>query len=136
MIDATLLRDELQDLVVRLEDDLREHLARDSSTDQRLRAEHAAAREAHRTAQAYEPWRDSELTQAAVSYVLGCVFVRFLEDNELIAAPWLAGPVGPRLESARDRRTAWFQQHPRDTDLGYLRAAFSDVARLPAMQAR
>lgn len=133
MIDAARLRDELQDLVVRLEDDLREHLAEDAATDQRLRAEHAAAREARRTAQAYESWRDGELTQAAVAYVLGCVFVRFLEDNELIATPWLAGPVGPRLEAARDRRTAWFQEHPRDTDLGYLRAAFKDVARLPAM---
>ena len=135
MIDAARLRDELQDLVVRLEDDLRDHLARDAATDKRLRAEHATARESRRTAQAYEPWRDGELTQAAVAYVLGCVFVRFLEDNELIAAPWLAGPVGPRLESARDRRTAWFQQHPRETDLNYLRAAFADVARLPAMQA-
>jgi hypothetical protein len=135
MIDPIRLRDELQDLVVRLEDDLREHLAEDPATDQRLRAEHAAAREAHRTAQAYEPsWRDGELTQAAVAYVLGCVFIRFLEDNDLIAAPWLAGPVGPRLDAARDRRTAWFQQHPRDTSLGYLRAAFSDVAKLPAMQ--
>lgn len=43
--------------------------------------------------------------QAAVAWLLGCVFVRFLEDNLLIDEAWIAGPLdrahlafGERLE--------------------------------------
>jgi len=64
--------------------------------DAKLRHEYASGKEAHRTAQAYEVWRDEYLTQVAVAWVLGCVFVRFLEDNELIDTPRLAGPGGDR----------------------------------------
>ena len=133
MIDPVRLREDLQALVGRLEDELRDELSRQPSVNARLRAEHAAAHNAHRTAQAYEAWLDGELTQAAVAYVLNCVFVRFLEDNGLQPTPWLAGLVGARLDAARDRRTAWFQKNPRESDLGYLRAAVTDIARLPAM---
>lgn len=34
--------------------------------------------------------RDGEITQAAVAWLLGCVFVRLLEDNLLIAEAWIA----------------------------------------------
>ena len=36
-----------------------------------------------RTALTYTAWREDELTQIAVAWILGCVFVRFLEDNGL-----------------------------------------------------
>ena len=34
---------------------------------------------------------DDAITQAAAAWVLSCVFVRFLEDNQLIEPPKIAG---------------------------------------------
>ena len=45
--------------------------------------------------------REDYLAQAAVMWLLSCVFVRFLEDNDLVAPPRLAGP-GDSLRLARD----------------------------------
>ena len=60
--------------------------------DARLRADaFAPVEKGGRTAQAYEVWRDDYLEQVAVAWVLACVFVRFLEDNDLIAGSYLAG---------------------------------------------
>jgi hypothetical protein len=44
-------------------------------------------RKAHRAHDAYEIWRDAYLTLGAVAWILGCVFVRFLEDNQLVNPP-------------------------------------------------
>ncbi len=44
----------------------------------------------------FEEWRDGEITQAAVAWVLACVFVRFLEDNGLIDQALISGPGGRR----------------------------------------
>ena len=59
--------------------------------DAGLRAAHAAIAGGGRTAQAFEEWRDDYLEQVAVAWVLACVFVRYLEDNDLIAETYLAG---------------------------------------------
>ena len=48
-----------------------------------LEAEYRAARDAGRTGDTFLVWRNGALTQAAVAWVLGCVFVRFVEDNGL-----------------------------------------------------
>jgi hypothetical protein len=129
---AALLAD-LQRLVRELEDDLRERAGAVAELDALLRAEHGKAAEAHRTAEAFEVWRDESLTQAAVAWVLGCVFVRFLEDNRLVDEPRLAGP-GERLQHAKDHHTLYFQQHPHDSDREYLLAVFTEVAALPAVR--
>jgi hypothetical protein len=104
---AALLAD-LQPLVATLEGDVRARIEADPDLARRLAAEHEAAVERGRTAMGFEPWRDAEVTQAAVGWVLGCVFVRFCEDNGLIDAPLLAGapdpvhrtPVGERGDHA------------------------------------
>ncbi|EPN29816.1 hypothetical protein A244_39748, partial [Pseudomonas syringae pv. actinidiae ICMP 18807] len=59
--------------------DLREH----------LQSEYRAAVEAQRTAEHFVSWRETQITQAAVAWVLTCVFVRFLEDNGLLSEPVL-----------------------------------------------
>ena len=51
-----------------------------------------AAREARRAGESFEMWRDGTLTQAATAWLLGCVFVRFLEDNGLVEEALLSGP--------------------------------------------
>ena len=133
MIDAKALLDDLQKLLTKLEDDIRRRCSSQAEVDAPLRAQYAAARDANRTAQAYEVWRDDQITQAAVAWILGCVFVRFCEDNRLIDPPRLAGP-GDRLQRAHDEHTVYVQQHPSHTDREYLLWVFEQVATLPALR--
>jgi hypothetical protein len=95
-----------------------------------LRGEYDRARAAKRTADTYGAWREDRITQAAVAWVLSCVFVRFLEDNDLIAPPRIAGP-GERLKLARDAHQHFFLSHPRDTDREYLLSIFDELAASP-----
>jgi SAM-dependent methyltransferase len=131
MIQRLALLADLQTLLVALRDDLRESIGEKPDQDARLRAEHQTARDAGRTADAYEHWREEPITQAAVAWVLASVFVRFLEDNDLVPTPRLSGP-GDRLTTARDHYTAYFQKHPSETDREYLLDVFAEVGELPA----
>ena len=97
-----------------------------------LEAEYRAARAAERTAATFNVWCAGELTQAAVAWLLACVFVRFIEDNGLIDEPLIGGLDGGN-ERAAHRQTRYFREHPTDTDRDYLLDGFAAVARLPAM---
>ncbi|WP_306332892.1 BREX-2 system adenine-specific DNA-methyltransferase PglX [Streptomyces sp. KL118A] len=124
--DNSRLKD-LRRQVSLLEDDLR---ARSDSQDvyrDAMTAEYTKAFEAGRTAATYEAWRDERVTQVAAAWVLGCVFVRFCEDNGLIARPWLAG-VGERLKDAEDHDAAFFAAHPEKNDRDWITAAFDHLA--------
>lgn len=132
MIDRKALLDDLKKLLARVEADL---LARSADADvpeigARLRAEYDRARTAKRTAATFEEWRTDRITQAAVAWVLSCVFVRFLEDNDLITPPRIAGP-GDRLATARDTHQHFFTTRPRDTDREFLLSIFDELAALP-----
>jgi len=96
MVNAPQLLADLQRLLSGLEGDVRRRCEQNPDIGARIRSEYDRAKAASRTAQAYEVWRDDYITQAAVAWILGCVFVRFLEDNDLIETAWLAGP-GERL---------------------------------------
>jgi hypothetical protein len=132
MIDRRALLSDLQRLLTRLEDDLlqRSESAEVPQVGQQLRGEHERAKQAQRTAQNYEDWRSDAITQAAAAWVLSCVFVRFLEDNGLIAPPKVAGP-GKELQRARDEHELFFRSHPKLTDRDYLLSVFDELARLP-----
>jgi hypothetical protein len=123
----------LQRLLKRLEPDIRSRCETDREIDARLRVEYEKARSASRTAQVYEVWREDYITQVAVAWILGCVFVRFLEDNRLIDIVWLAGP-NARLQLARDQHTLYFQANPTHSDREYLEHVFAEVAKLPSMR--
>ncbi|MFJ3673554.1 BREX-2 system adenine-specific DNA-methyltransferase PglX [Streptomyces sp. NPDC090106] len=121
-----LLKD-LRKRVALLEDDLR---ARSDSVEEyrdRLTDEYTRAFAAGRTAAVYQTWRDERVTQVAAAWVLGCVFVRFCEDNRLIARPWLAG-IGERLKDAEDHDTAFFAAHPEKNDRDWIVEAFDHLA--------
>jgi type I restriction-modification system DNA methylase subunit len=133
LIDRKALLDDLKKLVTKLEKDLRERCEENTEVDARVRIEYEKAKEAKRTAQAYTVWRDEWITQVAVAWVLGVVFVRFIEDNGLIAAPFIAG-LGERLQFAKEQRTAFFQQNPTQSDREYLEHVFREVAKLPSMK--
>ncbi|HNN98338.1 MAG TPA: BREX-2 system adenine-specific DNA-methyltransferase PglX, partial [Pseudomonadota bacterium] len=137
MIDRQALLSDLKPLLKKLEDDLRERAKADVDADARLRAEWQKARDAKRTAQAFEVFRDDQITQIAVAWILSTVFVRFLEDNGLVDAPLLSGPTEPinRLQLARDRHTLYFQKQPRHSDVHYLRSVFTEVGALPGLHA-
>jgi hypothetical protein len=96
MIDRKRLLVDLQRLLANLEADLleRSESAEVPDVGRTLRAQHAAAQAAARTAQSFEEWRSDAITQAAAAWALSGVFVRFLEDNRLVAVPRIASPPG------------------------------------------
>ena len=117
-----LVRD-LQRQVRTLEDDLRQQVEQLPEVKQRLEADFADAKKRGRTAESWTSWLDAQATQSAVSWVLGCVFVRFCEDNDLTERRWLAG-IGDGLGRAVDAQATWIQQHPRENERGWLRDAY------------
>lgn len=131
MIDAQALLRDLKRMVRDLERDLRESHA-DSAAGRAIEAEWQEAHGAGRTAHSLETFRADALTQAAVHWVLGCVFLRFIEDNGLVDRPWLAGP-GERMLLARDRQADYFRREPRNADVDFLLACFDEAAASPGL---
>ncbi len=123
---------ECQRLVLDLEDDIRWRLKDEPGLDNLLREDYRAAMKNMARRPTYGTWRDEYLTQVAVHWVLAAVFVRFLEDNELLPEPWLSGP-GPRRALAQDRHERFFAEQPAASDREMLLACFREVERLPAM---
>ncbi|MBK8233508.1 MAG: BREX-2 system adenine-specific DNA-methyltransferase PglX [Candidatus Eisenbacteria bacterium] len=126
MIDRKRLLTELKPQVRALERDLKER-ATDAPFASALEQEYERARGSERTAETFETWRNDRLTQMAVAWALACVFVRFLEDNQFLEHPWIAGP-GERLEVASHRQALHFQERPKDSDRDWLERAFTELA--------
>ena len=126
-VDQNELLKDLRKQVAALEDDLRERSQDVSEFAATLTDEYQHARDAERTAATYESWREERITQAAVAWVLGTVFVRFCEDNGLIEWPWIAGP-GERLAVAEERHEAYFRENPEQNDRDWLVASFDHLA--------
>lgn len=134
MINAPQLLADLTRLLKRLEDDLRQRIAQLPELKAGLHAEWQAARDADRTAETFESWADQVITQAGVHWLLSCVFLRFVEDNELVERPWLGGtPASGRLALARDRHEAYFREKPLESDRDYLLACFREAGALPGL---
>jgi hypothetical protein len=127
MIDRAELLADLKGRVRVLEDDLRIRSADVPEFGTALRDEWQEARDTERIAASYEQWLDGEITQAAVAWILGTVFLRFCEDNELIELPFLAGP-GERLAIAAERQQAFFEQNPAQTDRDWIIAGFDALS--------
>ena len=140
MIDEQLLRQGLQKLLKDTDSAIRERLADEPTLEAKLRERHAAAVRAERTegsAKGYNAFAEEAIAQAAVHWLLGCVFVRFLEDNGWLdernaKVAWIAGPAG-RLAIAKDRRTLFLRPDPNLTDRDYLLHVFAEVAKLPGV---
>ena len=111
MIDPKALLNDLKAQVKALESDLRLNGVTNSTTAAELDREWRAARDAQRTAATFEMWREDRVTQVAVAWILGTVFVRFCEDNDLIEYPVIAGP-GDRIAVARERQAKFFEESP------------------------
>ncbi len=134
MIHAPQLLADLSKLLKRLEDDLRQRIKELPELKTSLQAEWQAASDANRCAETFETWADQVITQAGVHWLLSCVFLRFIEDNQLVDRPWLGGtPESGRLALVRDRHDAYFQAHPLQNDRDYLLAAFREAGTLPGL---
>ncbi len=134
MINAPRLLADLTRLLKRFEDDLRQRMADVAELKASLQAEWQQARDADRTAETFETWVDQVITQAGVHWLLSCVFLRFIEDNDLVERPWLGGtPESDRLALARDRHEAYFREKPLESDRDYLLAAFREAGALPGL---
>lgn len=135
MIHAPQLLADLTRQLKRLEDDLRARINEVPELKASLQTEWQAARDADRCAEPFESWADQVITQAGVHWLLSCVFLRFIEDNELVDRPWLSGtPESGRLALARDRHEAYFRAHPLESDRDYLLAAFREAGTLHGLQ--
>jgi hypothetical protein len=126
VIDMKVALKALQKQVVELEKDL----TPTGKADPRLNLEWRAAKSAERTAATFETWLAERVTQVAVAWVLGTVFLRFCEDNSLIELPFIAGP-GERLQLAQDLQVDYFHQHPERTDRDWLLAGFDAMSVSP-----
>ena len=130
MIDAGRLLADTRTQVVALVDSLRTVAATDGAAAH-VAEEHRRASAAGRTALGPAAWAEGVYAQVAVAWVLGGVFVRFCEDNKLIAHPLLGG-TGIRASLALDQRAAHLQTHPAHDDRHWLREVFARLRALPA----
>ncbi|KFU81955.1 DNA methylase [Amycolatopsis lurida NRRL 2430] len=123
---AELVKD-LRKQVTLLEDDLRARSEEVEESATALRTEYDEAFAAKRIAATYEAWRDDRVTQVAAAWVLGTVFVRYCEDNDLIEWPFIAGP-GEKLIDAEERHEKFFREHPELNDRDWIIEAFNHLA--------
>lgn len=138
MINRSALLKNLQGLLPKLEKDILAYSEYKAELQQHLQHQYNAAVDAGRTAEHFVAWRAAQITQAAVAWVLTCVFVRFLEDNGLLDEPMLAGPVnhaagGNALQQAKERMTAYFHEHPAKEERDYLLEVFATLERFPVI---
>src|SRR5690606_7709178 len=133
VIDAKKLLADLQARQKQLETDLRKQIGELPALKARLDAEYKAAREAGRTADTFGTWRDHQVTQSAVAWLLACTFVRFAEDNGLLPTPRLSGP-GDALRRARDAYSEFVRQNPTENQRHYLESVFDGLAEFPALR--
>jgi len=112
---------------------------------QRLKQQYQQASDKGRTGHSWITWRDSEVDQAAVAWLIATTFIRFCEDNDLLAGAkdasgrsvptlWLAGP-GQRLARAVENETEFFRGSPSANRRDWLRNAFQILAGQRAGQA-
>ncbi|MEV0204237.1 BREX-2 system adenine-specific DNA-methyltransferase PglX [Streptomyces sp. NPDC050788] len=129
MIDRKALLDDLKQQVKAVEADLGRQVKALPDVGARLRAEYDQARKLGRTAATWTSWLDERVTQVAVAWVLGTVFVRFCEDNRLIPEPYLTGPDADRRELAESRYEAYVDSDEDPTYRGWLEKSFEELGQ-------
>ncbi|WP_227983161.1 BREX-2 system adenine-specific DNA-methyltransferase PglX [Nocardia spumae] len=127
MIDRAALLSDLKKQVSAAETDLHQQLRVLDEVKSRLHEEYSTAFKLKRTAATESAWLKERVTQVAVAWILGTVFVRFCEDNELIAEPYLTGPTDDRRELAQARYEAYVESDPDPTYRGWLHRAFAEL---------
>lgn len=107
-----------------------------------LRETHRVALERGRTGLSWVAWRDNEIDQAAVAWIVATTFIRFCEDNNLLDGArgpdnrpvptlWIAGPDG-RTDRAVENQTEFFRANPLGNRRDWLHQAFRVLSAQPA----
>ncbi len=142
MIDSSALLTDLKVQLKALQADLKQR-AEDSATfwGARLKEEYAEAFRRERTGWSWVDWRDNEVDQASVAWIVSTTFLRFCEDNDLLAGAktdglptavgWIAGP-GDRVQRAEENLTAYFSDNPTQNRRHWLQQGFGVLAAQPA----
>jgi hypothetical protein len=133
MIDSPGLLTTLKAQLAELLADLHRQVDTVAEIDERLRREYQRAFDAERTGWTFTEWAEDRLTQVAVGWLLGCVFVRYCEDNALIDDPMIGG-TGNAATLARAAQQDYFRAHPTDSDREYLQHVFRKAAALPGLE--
>lgn len=134
MIERKSLLADLQQQVKAAETDLDAQVKAVPEVGARLRGEYDQARKAERTAATWSAWLGERVTQVAVAWVLGTVFVRFSEDNELIAEPYITAPTVVGRDVAQARYEEYVDKDDNPTYRGWLETAFAELGAGPAGQ--
>ena len=132
MIDSPFLLSTLKAQLTDLLADLHRQVDTVPEIDERLRREYQRAFDAERTGWTFTEWAEDRLTQVAVGWLLGCVFVRYCEDNGLIDDPMIGG-TGNAATLARAAQQDYFRAHPTDSDREYLQHVFRKAAQLQGL---
>ncbi|MCX4501040.1 BREX-2 system adenine-specific DNA-methyltransferase PglX [Streptomyces anulatus] len=127
MIDRKSLLADLQKQVKAAEIDLEQQVKAVPEVGTRLRGEYEQARKLGRTAATWNAWLGERITQVAVAWVLGTVFVRFSEDNRLIAEPYITAPDVAGRETAQARYEEYLEKDADPTYRGWLETAFAEL---------
>ncbi|GHE51264.1 BREX-2 system adenine-specific DNA-methyltransferase PglX [Streptomyces vinaceus] len=127
MIDRKALLDDLKKQVTAAEADLTKQVKAVEEVGARLKAEYDRARKLGRTAATWNSWLDDRVTQVAVAWVLGTVFVRFCEDNGLIPEPYLTAPGTDRRDLALAKYEEYVATSADPTYRGWLEHAFEEL---------
>ncbi|GHE54127.1 DNA methylase [Streptomyces longispororuber] len=127
MIDRKSLLSDLQKQVKAAETDLDAQVKAVPEVGARLRGEYDQAKKLGRTAATWNSWLGERVTQVAVAWVLGTVFVRFSEDNRLIAEPYITAPDVAGREVAQARYEEYMAKDADPTYRGWLETAFAEL---------
>ena len=133
MINRQNLLKDLQQQLPKIEQDILAYSESKPELADHLQDEYTKAVEAKRTSEHFVAWREGQITQSAVAWILACVFVRFMEDNTLLDEPLLAG-VDERLKHAKQRIEVHFNDNPTHGERDYLLAMFAKLEQLPAIK--
>ncbi|MFT4908201.1 MAG: hypothetical protein ACI978_002290 [Oleispira sp.] len=139
MINRSDLLKDLQRELPKIEKDILEYSESKAELAEHLQEEYEKAQAAGRTAEHFVAWREAQITQAAVAWLLTCVFVRFLEDNNLLVEAMLSGPASSNengketkpLQYAKERMVAFFNENPTLEERDYLLDLFAELERFP-----
>lgn len=125
-LDAALFLAAAAPVLKLLFDDLLKRADASAALTAALKARHAEDKRQERTADGFPQWRRHFVDQVAAAWLLSCVFVRTLEDRQLVDRPRLAGPGA--LDSERQFR----QLAPSLTERDYLLMVFRELSHFPA----
>ncbi|NKZ11127.1 BREX-2 system adenine-specific DNA-methyltransferase PglX [Mycolicibacterium septicum DSM 44393] len=142
MINSSTLLADLKGQLKLLQADLKQRAEDPSNAwGVRLKEEYAEAFRRERTGWSWVDWRDNEVDQAAVAWIVSTTFLRFCEDNDLVvgakidglptAVGWIAGP-GDRVQRAEENLTAYFRDNPTHNRRHWLQHGFGVLAAQPA----